>query len=225
VREGLHHTGKAEHKQQPVFNLLTGAVTVDDKPDVPIQSMSIFILVLEKFRHVVVTRDHLSESELHALVTWTYTQFAMNKKMLVVERTVKAILLEMDQNHGQDLVKLIRSEARNMLADQQEIYDSSFPRTAPTETDKAATGARAETLKAKKAAAAAAKKNAADTSDIALEVPNNVSCWYWTNDLQCPNKFKDASGNCKYSALHGTCGMLLPDGKPCTGKHKATEHP
>jgi hypothetical protein len=133
----------------------------------------------------------------------------------------------MDNDHNQDLSDLIRSGARSMLTDQQEIYENSgsFQRSAPTDPDKAATAA--ETAKAKKAAAAAAsgKKQCPDNQQvkIAFEGINPVCCWYWTNGLNCANKIK-INGVCKYEALHGTCGM--PDGKGgyCMETHKAVDH-
>jgi hypothetical protein len=153
-------------------------------------------------------------------------QLANQKKLLVIERTVKALLLSMDNDHNQDLSDLIRSGARSMLTDQQEIYENSgsFQRSAPTDPDKAATAA--ETAKAKKAAAAASgKKQYPDNQQvkIAFEGINPVCCWYWTNGLNCANKIK-INGVCKYEALHGTCGM--PDGKGgyCMETHKAVDH-
>jgi hypothetical protein len=111
-----------------------------------------------------------------------------------------------------------------MMTDQQDIMRNSFQRPAAekTEKDKAATKTRAE-----KAAAAKAGSPAAAATDvtITLQQHNDVSCWYWTNGLHCPNKFKDASGQCKYHHLHGTCGMPLSNGEFCKGKHRASEHP
>jgi len=228
VLESLHKTGRQEHAQKPVINLLTGAVTVDAQADNNVQTVAMLLLTLERFRHVVVTRDFLSELELHSLLTWVHMQLANQKKLIVIERTIKALLLSMDNDHNQDLTDVIKANARGMLTDQQEIYDNSgsFQRSAPTDTDKAATAA--ETAKAKKAAAAAAapdKKTypANQHVKIAFEGINPVCCWYWTNGLNCANKIK-INGVCKYAALHGTCGM--PDGKGgyCMAEHKAVDH-
>jgi hypothetical protein len=68
VMEELHNTGQKDFKQTPVLNILTGVVTVDVKQDDPAQNGSIFLMVMERFRHIVVTRDHLSEAELPACI-------------------------------------------------------------------------------------------------------------------------------------------------------------
>ena len=219
VMETLHKTGKSEHQQKPTFDLTTGKLTVETKADAPIQSMAIFNMVLELFRHIVVTRDHLGESELHALLTWTNHQLALSKKLVIVERCVEAILQHMDDDHGRDLTKLICKDARNILDDQTDIYASSFQRTAPTATE-------AEKKATAKAKAAATKPANAQDDDvtISLKQPNAVSCWYDTNGLRCANKIKDASGECKYKHLHGTCGMPLSGGGYCMEQHKAAEH-
>jgi len=57
---------------------------------------------------------------------------------------------------------------------------------------------------------------------IALHVPNDSSCWYWSNSLNCPNKQK-VNGVCKYANKH-VCGMPLSSGGYCTEKHRAADH-
>ena len=128
----------------------------------------------------------------------------------------------MDQDHSQDMTRLIKQEARSMMDDQQDIINSSFQRTTPpTPAKTAAEKAASEKAKADKAKAA---RPANTDVTIALETPNDACCWYWTNGLHCPNKLKDSSGKCKFTSLHGTCGMQLADGTFCKGKHKAIEH-
>jgi hypothetical protein len=215
VLQQLHKTGKQEHKQNPVVNLLTGQVTVDTKDDAPITSVAVFMLVLEKFRHMVVTRDYLSESELHSMLCWTHLQLSLNKKLLVVERTLKAILESMDNNHEQDLNDVMRLEAHAFMRDQQDTYDSSFQRgLAPDPNPQTPKGTQPS-----KPPAAKPEHRAR----LALEVPNDFCCWYETNGLHCANKIK-INGVCKYAHLHGTCGMPKPDGTYCQEKHKAAEH-
>jgi hypothetical protein len=214
VLQQLHKTGKQEHKQNPVVNLLTGAVTIDSKDDAPITSVAVFMLVLEKFRHMVVIRDYLSESELHSLLCWTHLQLSLNKKLLVIERTVKTILQCMDDNHGQDLCNLMRLEAHAFMRDQQDIYDCSFHRTAPDQNPPKLT-------QPPKSTPPVAKPD--HKEPLALAVPNEHCCWYETNGLHCANKIK-INGVCKYAHLHGTCGMPKPDGTYCLERHKATEH-
>ena len=226
VLEEMHKTGKQDFSQKPVINLLTGAVTVDAKDDAPAQTVSIFLMTMERFRHVVVIRDYLSETELHAMLDWVHMQLALGRKLVVIERTVKALLLTMDQDHNQDLCQVIRADARTMLADQQDIHDSSFQRTAPTK-DPATPATPTPSAKARKAAAKAKRSGATDASDddvtISLLKPNSVCCWYETNGLQCANKIK-VNGVCKYAHLHGTCGMPLSDGTFCLEQHKAVDH-
>jgi hypothetical protein len=219
VMEQLHKSGKPELQQKPTYDLSTGKLTIEAKADVPIQSVAIFNAVLEQFRHIVVTRDHLSESELHSLLAWVHHQLALGKKLIIVERSVKRILQLMDEDHGRDLNKIIRKDARSILDDQTDIHTSSFQRTAPTATE-------AEKKAAAKTKAAARKPAATDDDDvtITLKQPNAVSCWYDTNGLRCANKIKDASGECKYKHLHGTCGMPLSGGGYCMEQHKAAEH-
>jgi hypothetical protein len=155
---------------------------------------------------------------------WINKSLALNKKLLVIERTVKALLLAVDQDHGQDMRVLIKTEARNIYLEQLDITNSSFQRSAPTETTDQAQ-AKAAAAKAKKAAAAAAKPGAPATgrNNIAFTEPNSVSCWYETNGLFCPNKNK-VNGVCKYADLHGTCGMPLSNGNYCLEKHSALDH-
>ena len=224
VLEEMHKTGKQDFSQKPVINLLTGAVTVDAKDDAPAQTVSIFLMTMERFRHVVVIRDYLSETELHAMLDWVHMQLALGRKLVVIERTVKALLLTMDQDHNQDLCQVIRADARTMLADQQDIHDSSFQRTTPATPD-ASTATPTLPAKTKAAARRAAKARKGDDDDvtITLEKPNDVCCWYDTNGLQCANKLK-VNGVCKYQHLHGTCGMPLSDGTFCLEKHKAADH-
>jgi hypothetical protein len=41
-----------------------------------------------------------------------------------------------------------------------------------------------------------AKKKAAEEAERAtlpLKTPNDASCWYYSNGLECPNKFKDST--------------------------------
>jgi hypothetical protein len=207
----LHRGGKPEYKQQPKFNLTTGEMTVDTPTDLPASSVAVFMMILEHFRHIVVTRDHLSETELHSLLSWTQLQLANNKKLMIVERSVKEILKRMDDDHSLDLSRLISSDARSILDDQTDIDSSSFQRTAPTDKEKAA------------AKSAAAKTQPDDRPPLALKIPNGSCCWHETNGLSCANKNK-VNGVCKYAHLHGNCGMPLGNGNFCMEKHKAAEH-
>jgi hypothetical protein len=219
VHELLHKSGKPEHKQQPKFNLSTGELTVDTPDDVPVQSMAVFNMALEKFRHIVVTRDHLSESELHSLTSWIHMQLALGKNLTIMERCFKKTLQKMDEDHSRDLTKLIQREARSIMDDETDIH-GSFHRSADTSTAE-----RAAQSKADKAKAAAEKATSADDrAPLPLKVPNSACCWYDTNGLKCPNKLK-INGVCKYAHLHGTCGMPLADGSFCQQQHKAAEHP
>ena len=86
-----------------------------------------------------------------------------------------------------------------------------------------------EASQKKRAKAKAAKERKqqtedSETGDLPLKTPNATSCWYYTNGLQCPKKFLDASGTCKYAGLHKFCGMPLKGGGFCEENHKATEH-
>lgn len=165
---------------------------------------------------MVVTRDYLSESELHSMLCWIHLQLSLNKKLLVVERTVKAILESMDNNHAQDLNNLMRLEAHAFMRDQQDIYDCSFHRTAPDANAPKSTQPPSQPSKPP-----AAKPE--PRARLALEIPNDFCYWYETNGLHCANKIK-INGVCKYAHLHGTCGMPKPDGTYCQEKHKAAEH-
>ena len=77
---------------------------------------------------MVSTRDYLSESELHSMLCWIHLQLSLNKKLLVVERTVKAVLESMNNDHEQDLNDIMRLEAHAFMRDQQDTHDSSFQR-------------------------------------------------------------------------------------------------
>jgi hypothetical protein len=182
--------------------------------------MSILGMVLEHFRHIVVSRDHLSETELHNLIAWTYRMLAHGKKLTIVERTIQKLLQRMDEDHGQDLSDLIRRDARSILEDETDIAGSSFHRSAATDPIE-----EKETTKKKKAAAAARKAAGAASDGIAITLtkPNDVCCWYETNGLACANKLK-VNGVCKYAHLHGTCGMPLANGQYCLEQHKAIDH-
>ena len=118
---------------------------------------------------------------------------------------------------ARELTELIAREARSILDDQTDI-DKSFHRTADEPTQK-----QTEKAAARKAQAAAKKTADGDDIIITLTTPNDVSCWYDTNGLRCANKLK-INGVCKFSHLHGTCGMPLASGGYCLEKHKAADH-
>jgi hypothetical protein len=220
VYEVLHKSGKAEYKQQPKYNLTTGEFTVDTPTDTPVKSLSMFNMILEKFRHIVVTRDHLSESELHTLISWVHLQIAIGKPLEIVERCFKVFLKRMDEDHSKMLFKLVKKEGGSIMQEQTDIH--SFQRSAAKET----TEISADVAAARKAQAASDRAKAAANSNLPplpLVKPNSVSCWYHTNGLNCAAAIK-VNGKCRYEHLHGTCGMPLPGGGFCLEKHKAADH-
>jgi len=186
-------------------------ITVAVKTDEPMQSVSMFNFAMEHFRHVVRSRDHLSEMEMHSLVAWTTRQLALGIKLLAVERTFLELISMMDTDMGQDLTYIIRHEARNLLKDQEDIIGStsSFQGTQD-DTEKIS--------KKEREANAAAKR-----AKLPVPTPNDVCCWYDTNKVEHPAKML-TNGVCKHVAKHGICGM--PDGKGgfCTQKHSAHDH-
>jgi hypothetical protein len=126
------------------------------------------------------------------------TQFALSTKLCVVERTLLRFLAELDDDMSQSMVNMVQSRGDNLLQAEQRIYDSEKPTKPPKDFP-----------------GEAAKKKA-------LKKPNDVSCWYWSNDFAC--KHKDENGKCRFEHLHGTCGVPLDGGGYCMENHKATEH-
>ena len=212
--------GKAvAEEQQPTVNLLTMEITVKAPKKQASGSLGVFYLALEHFRHLCRARDVLSESESHALSTWLATQLGIRRPLDVVEATLLELLTCMDADMSQDLATVIKTEARHMLVHQMDLTSSNSDGFQDTQPLTASQKKRA----AKKATAAADK--AYDKSTLPLQEPNSACCWYHTNGLECPKKFLDAKGTCKYEHLHPFCGMPLAAGGFCKENHKATEHP
>jgi hypothetical protein len=136
----------------------------------------------------------------------------------VVEATPLELLAGMDTDMSQDLEHVIKTEARNMLMHQADLlgvtddadWDGDGFRDDKTKTAK---------RKAKKKAAEEAER-----ATLPLKTPNDASCWYYSNGLECPNKFKDSTGQCKYQHLHKHCGMPLQGGGYCKDNHRAADH-
>jgi hypothetical protein len=210
IRTELHKNGKAEHKQALQQNVETMEITVAIKADEPIQSVSMFIYALEQFRHVVRSRDHLSELETHQLVSWCTKQLTIGTRLLAVERTFLELITMMDADMSQDLAYIIRHEARTILMDQEDIL-GSFPGTQENDADKRKT----KTEKDKEAAAKRAQ--------LPVPTPNDVCCWYDTNKITHPQKIL-VNGVCKHDAKHGICGVSDGKGGFCTAKHSAHDH-
>ena len=134
VKEEMHDTGRTEHKQTPMVDLVTGSVTVSvaDK-DKPIASTALFMMTLEQFRHCLRARDYLTESECHALLDWLTRNQVLGKKVVLLERTLLELLKIMDGDMSMCLVDIMRTRARDILKDQEEISDHH---NTPDDTDK-----------------------------------------------------------------------------------------
>ena len=199
ARAGLHKgKAKAEHKREVKFDVTTMSVVLDIDADEASNTIAIFNLSFAHFRHAVVIKTLLTELECHTLEVWMATQFALSTKLCVVERTLLRFLAELDDDMSQSMVNMVQSRGDNLLQAEQRIYDSEKPSKPPKDFP-----------------GEAAKKKA-------LKKPNDVSCWYWSNDFAC--KHKDENGKCRFEHLHGTCGVPLDGGGHCMENHKATEH-
>ena len=159
---------------------------------------------------------------MHSLILWIGKQFVLNKRLIVIERTVKHMLRLLDADMALELTKLIATEARDLLTDQQELYDKEIFRTKEPEKPGQEKTAPAEKKATKAALAAAKAPSNSDPNRHALIKPNSISCWFWTNGYDC--KHKTAAGVCNYAHNHGTCGFERADGAMCTASHRATEH-
>ena len=224
VKLELHNNGKTEHMRPTQMNVLTGELVMDVKEDEPITSSAVFYLSLEHFRHLVRSRDYLSEGELHSLVAWTATELAVGTRLLLVTRTMEKMLAIMDADMGIELDELIETKASGILSRQTDIL--GVKKTLPPKQDEGDIFRETANQKKSRKAREKKEKDKEDSGDrvaLALEVPNDESCWYWTNGLNCPNKWK-VNGVCKYDNKH-VCGMPLASGGYCTAKHKAAEHP
>ena len=174
-------------------------------------------LALEHFRHLLRARDVLSEAEVHTLMVWIATQRGIGRSIVVVEATLIELLSVMDSDMAKDLTFLINSEARNMLMHQMDLMG------VPEQEDRDIFRLMAK-QKAEAAKRAAKQTDATGLPPLPLAVPNGDSCWYYSNGLECPNKFKDSSGKCKYDHLHKFCGMPLAGGGFCKQDHRAADH-
>ena len=86
-------------------------------------------MTMENFRHAVRANDYLGEMEMHTLIQWICKQFVLMKKLVVIERTVKQMLKLLDADMGLELTKMVCTEARDLLVDQQELYDKEIFRS------------------------------------------------------------------------------------------------
>jgi hypothetical protein len=210
VKTDLHKTTKPETHQTPRMNMLTGELTVEAKQDEPVTSVAMMFLTIEHFRHIVRTRDYLTEHECHALTKWVGNQLSLGKPLLIVERTLKKLLQLLDCDMSLDLANIIDTQSMGMLSHEVDIAASS------------GIFREKETKEKEKIKKQGNRHPQDDDVVIALHVPNDSSCWYWSNSLNCPNKQK-VNGVCKYANKH-VCGMPLSSGGYCTEKHRAADH-
>jgi hypothetical protein len=222
VRTELHTNIKTDTKQTMQYDMMTGQMMLNIPEEQQVPSVAIFNMTMENFRHAVRANDYLGEMEMHTLIQWICKQFVLLKKLVVIERTVKQMLKLLDADMGLELTKMVCTEARDLLVDQQELYDKEIFRSNTEKPGQEKTAAE------KKTAAAAARSGKtnqpgnADPNRHALIKPNSISCWFWTNGYDC--KHKTAAGVCNYAHNHGTCGFERADGAMCTASHRATEH-
>ena len=217
VKSDMHTSGKHEHQQTPKMNVFTGELTVDVKEDEYASTVPIFYMTLEHWRHLVRVRDYLSEAECHALNVWTSKQLAYGRTIMVVERAMKKMFEILDSDMGIYLTDVLDSKAQGIIQHQLDIVGRSLDsgkdifRTTAAEKEKERRERQRTTDKDKYLA------------PLPLKEPNDVSCWYFTNGLNCPAK-QMVNGKCKYADKHNVCGMPKAGGGFCMEKHKATEH-
>ena len=202
AKSDLHKgKAKADHKREMKFDVNTMSVVLDIDPDENSTTVAIFNLAMAHFRHAVRIKDMLTEFECHSMDVWLATQLALATKLTVLERTMLRLLAIMDDDMQQSLVSMLDTRSDNLLAKELRIHEAEKPAKESKQ-----------------------KGNFPDTPEKtkALKKPNDVSCWFWTNDFAC--KHKDTDGNCRFERLHGVCGMPLPGGGYCTANGKAVDH-